>query len=208
MSDGQGLLRRPVQGTTSSPGPQLSPMGEGGWKGCPTWDSASGGPLGRCRWWLCWAGAERHGHPRHTEMSACVGSAGRGITRMGSSCQPPQPEVGVALDKAQGTRRCGFLSLSSLSSSTHLSPSIFHKSFFPILPEQLGEHRWGDHQGARCSAAQLDEKGSARCTSSSHCQHQMLWPQPGLPSARGAFQVLSSPAQVIKPNPFPWMRQA
>lgn len=142
-------------------------------------------------------------HPRHTKMSVCVASAGRGTVRMGSGCQPPRPEVGVAQDKAQGSRSCGFLSLSSLSSSSHLSPSIFHKSHFPVLPQQPGERRWGDHQGARCSAAQLDEKGSAGCCG----QLQLQWPQPGLPSARGAFQALSSLAQVIKPNPFPWMRQ-
>lgn len=164
------MLRRHIQGTSSSPGPQPSPVGQAVWKGCPTWDSALGGLLGWRRWWLCQAGAERHGHACHTETGVCVASAERGTARMGSGCQPPRPEVGAALDKARGTRSCGFLSLSSLSSSTHLPPSIFHKSFSPILPEQLGERRWGDRQGARCSAAQLDEKGSARCRRSSCCQ--------------------------------------
>ena len=106
------------------------------------------------------------------------------------------PEVRVALDKAQGTRSCGFLSLSLLSSSRHLPPSIFHKSFLPFLPEQLSDCRWGDHQGARCSAAQLNKKGSAKCTSSSRCLLQMLWPHPSLPSARWGISSTLLPGPV------------
>lgn len=75
MSQGQGLLRRPRGGMVSSPGPQLFPMEEGKWKGCPL-GGAGGG----------WAGAEQHSHPHHTATSVCVASAGRGTVRMGSGC--------------------------------------------------------------------------------------------------------------------------
>lgn len=87
-----------------------------------------------------------------------------------------------------------------------LHPFSINLSFQSCL-SKLVSVRWGDRQGVRRSVAQLNEKGSARCTSSSHCQLQMLWPQPS-PSASGAFQALSSLAQVIKANPSPQMRQA
>lgn len=124
-----------------SPGPQRSPVGAGRGRSVPPWTALQGFPgrvqvvavLGRFRMaqtsfimtkpvFVWWALGEAH-------------------WGWGSGSQQSQPEVGVALDKAQGSRSWGLLSLSSLSSSTNLSPSIFHKTFFTILPEELGECR-------------------------------------------------------------------
>lgn len=139
--------------------PAVSHGRRGGGRGVPPgqgtrWGGAGGGRAGQVR-----RGTATLVTLRRVFVGRARGGAGRGRAAA-VSCLG---EVRVALDTARGTRFCAFLSLSSLSSSAHLSSSIFHPSLSLVLPQRAGERRWGGCRGAGRSAAQLHGKGSARC---------------------------------------------